>query len=190
MMDTKRTDMPRWTREELGRQIVSTASLHGTFTLRSGATSHVYFDKYLLESDPSLLHEIGRHLMPCIPDGMDALAGLEMGGIPLVTMLSHLTGLPALFVRKQAKTYGTCKLAEGGEIEGRRLAVVEDVVTSGGQILLSTQALRERGAIIDTVLCIIDREAGGIAALSAAGLELRSLFTRSQLDLLRPPVEP
>ena len=73
-------------------------------------------------------------MIPLIPSEVDALAGLEMGGIPLATMLSQLTGLPTLFVRKEAKTYGTCKLAEGGEYNGRKLLVVEDVVTSGGQI--------------------------------------------------------
>jgi sugar phosphate isomerase/epimerase len=81
-----------------------------------------------------------------VPPDVDALAGLEMGGIPLATMLSQETGLPTLFVRKEAKKYGTCKLAEGGEIKGRRLTIVEDVVTSGGQILLSAkELLDERG---------------------------------------------
>lgn len=184
MDPTDSPNSPSWEREELGRRIVATATLHGTFTLRSGATSDIYFDKYLLEADPLLLREIARHLAPRIPDAIDALAGLEMGGIPLVTMLSSLTGRPALFVRKEAKTYGTCKLAEGGEIDQRRLVVVEDVVTSGGQILLSVEALRQRGAWVDTVLCIIDREAGGAEALAAQGLALRPLFTRSELHAL------
>lgn len=185
MTDTTARQPAPWTRKQLGLRIVSTATLQGTFTLRSGATSQVYFDKYLLEADPRLLLEIARHLLPLVPDGIDALAGLEMGGIPLVTMLSNLTGIPSLFVRKEAKSYGTCKLAEGGEVEGRRFVIVEDVVTSGGQILLSAKALRELGARIDTVLCIIDREAGGVEALAAAGLELRSLYTRSELDILQ-----
>ena len=80
------------------------------------------------------------------PAGIDALAGLELGGVPLATMLSQVTGLPAVFVRKQAKTYGTCQLAEGGEIDGRRLCIIEDVVTSGGAILDAAVELRARGA--------------------------------------------
>jgi orotate phosphoribosyltransferase len=96
-------------------------------------------------------------------------------------MLSQVTGLPALFVRKQAKDYGTCQLAEGGEIDGRRLTVVEDVVTTGGQVLLSCAELRERGAVVDTVLCVIDREAGGPEAFAAVGLALRPLFTMTEL---------
>jgi orotate phosphoribosyltransferase len=96
-------------------------------------------------------------------------------------MLAQVTGLPALFVRKQAKDYGTCRLAEGGEVTGRRLVVIEDVVTSGGQVVASAADLRGEGAVIDTVLCVIDREAGGVEALAAEGLQLRALFTMSQL---------
>ena len=117
-----------------------------------------------------------------VPPDVDALAGLEMGGIPLVTALSMHTGLPALFVRKQAKEYGTCRLAEGGEIEGRRLLVVEDVVTSGGQIAISTQQLRALGAQVDRALCVIDRESGGASKLAEDGIELTSLFVMSDLD--------
>jgi orotate phosphoribosyltransferase len=119
----------------LAQRIFHRAHLTGEFRLRSGAVSGEYFDKYLFESDPALLLEIARQMIPLLPPELDAVAGLELGGIPLVTMLSQLTGTPALFVRKQAKEYGTCRLAEGGEVEGRRIAVIEDVVTSGGQLI-------------------------------------------------------
>ncbi len=169
-------------RQDLAKRIVDRATLHGEFLLRSGTISNIYFDKYLLESDPALLKPIAEGMAELVPDGIDALAGLEMGGIPVATMLSQLTGLPSMFVRKEAKAYGTCKLAEGGEIKGRKLLIVEDVVTSGGQILLSAKELRALGAEIETVVCIIDREAGGAENLAAEGLTLRPLFTRSQLD--------
>ena len=87
-----------------------------------------------------------------------------------------------MFVRKHAKDYGTCRLAEGVAIAGRRLLIVEDVVTSGGQILASCEELRRAGAIVEHVVCVIDRQAGGMEALAAAGLEVRSLFTKSELD--------
>ena len=96
-------------------------------------------------------------------------------------MVSQLSGLPALFVRKAAKEYGTCRLAEGGEVSGRRLAVIEDVVTSGGQVVESCRALRERSAVVVAVLCVIDREAGGAEAMASEGLALSSLFTMSEL---------
>jgi orotate phosphoribosyltransferase len=169
-------------RDELARMIYERTHLTGEFRLRSGAVSHEYFDKYLFESDPTLLRAIGEELVPLLPPGTDALAGLELGGVPLVTMLSQLTGLPALFVRKEAKTYGTCRLAEGGELDGRRLTVVEDVVTSGGQVATSCGDLRDRGALVDHAVCVIDREAGGAKNLADVDVELRALFTMSDLE--------
>jgi orotate phosphoribosyltransferase len=165
----------------LARRIYQTAHITGEFTLRSGAKSHEYFDKYLFEANPALLKDIAAALAPLVPAGIDALAGLEMGGIPLATMLSQFTGLPVLFVRKKAKEYGTCKIAEGGQVRGRKLLIVEDVVTSGGAILDAAKALREEGAELARVVCVIDRESGGPANLAKAGLELTPLFTMSQL---------
>jgi orotate phosphoribosyltransferase len=169
-------------RDELARTIYERTHLTGEFRLRSGAVSHEYFDKYLFESDPTLLRAIGEALVPLLPSGTDALAGLELGGVPLTTMLSQLTGLPALFVRKEAKTYGTCRLAEGGELDGRRLTVVEDVVTSGGQVVTSCGDLRDRGALVDHAVCVIDREAGGAKNLADVDVELRALFTMAELE--------
>ena len=165
----------------LASRVYDAAHLTGTFTLRSGQTSTEYFDKYRFEADPVLLRDIADALAPLVPDGIDALAGLEMGGIPIATALSLATGIPARFVRKEAKTYGTCLLAEGGEIEGQRLLVVEDVVSTGGQVLLSTADLRERGAKVDTVLCVIDRRPEGSDVFAEEDLELRALFTMADL---------
>ena len=165
----------------LARRIYDRSHLTGEFKLRSGALSNEYFDKYLFESDPELLREIAQELVRLLPKQVDALAGLELGGVPLATVASQVSGLPALFVRKQAKTYGTCRLAEGGEVRRRRLAVIEDVVSSGGQVVASCRALRERGAEIVAVLCVLDRESGGAANIAGEGLELRSAFTMTQV---------
>jgi orotate phosphoribosyltransferase len=168
-------------RPELAMRIYEVAHITGEFRLRSGQVSGEYFDKYLFEANPDLLRAVAEHMAPLIPSGIDVLAGLEMGGIPVVTMLSQVSGTPAVFVRKQAKAYGTCKLAEGGDISGRKLLVIEDVVTSGGQILLSVAELRARKAVVEDVLCVIDRESGGRARLAAEGLSFHSLFTMSEL---------
>src|SRR5271154_74110 len=165
----------------LAKRIYDTAHITGDFTLRSGAKSHEYFDKYLFEADPKLLKDIAEAMASLVPPGVEALAGLEMGGIPLATMLSQLTGLPVLFVRKKAKEYGTCKIAEGGKVSGRKLLVVEDVVTSGGAILEAAKALRAEGAELVHVVCVIDRESGGPANLAKADLILTPLFTMSEL---------
>jgi orotate phosphoribosyltransferase len=165
----------------LARRVYQAAHVAGSFRLRSGGVSQEYFDKYLFEADPALLRQVGEALVELIPDDTEAVAGLELGGVPLATIVSQLSGLPALFVRKEAKSYGTCRLAEGGDVAERRLTVVEDVVTTGGQLLKSCAALRERGAELDAVLSVIDREQGGREALEAAGLDFRPVFTMEQL---------
>ena len=98
-------------RKELARRIHDTSYIKGKFRLRSGVESDEYFDKYLFETDPKLLWEIAQALSQFIPKDVDALAGLEMGGIPIATVLSQVTGTSTLFVRKAPKTYGTCKFA-------------------------------------------------------------------------------
>ena len=170
------------TRADLARDLYAVSHLTGTFTLRSGTVSNEYFDKYRFESDPALLRRIGEAMAPLVPDGTEVLAGLELGGVPLATILAQVTGLPACFVRKEAKTYGTCRLAEGGELDGRRLTVVEDVVTSGGQVVTSCGDLRERGALVEHAVCVIDREAGGAKNLAEVDVELRGLYTMRELE--------
>lgn len=165
----------------LAKKVADVARLRGIFRLRSGATSSEYFDKYRFEADPAILRQVAEHLARWLPADYDVLAGLEMGGIPIATMLAQVTGKPALFVRKKAKEYGTCKFAEGGEVRGRRLLIVEDVVTSGGQVIESVAALRGEGAIIKDVACVIDRGTGGRENLRKVGLALVSLFSMEDL---------
>ena len=115
-----------------------------------------------------------------IPKDTEILAGLEMGGIPIATALSLKSGLPVCFVRKEAKKYGTCQFAEGLDIKGKQVCIVEDVITSGGQVLISAADLRNLGARIENVVCVIHR--GGEAAenkLKEAGLKLFPLFLRT-----------
>ena len=168
--------------DALAAQIAEVAQLTGQFRLRSGLTATTYFDKYQFESDPDLLRAVAEQLVSQIPEDTEILAGLELGGVPIVTALSLLTGLPAAYVRKKAKEYGTAKLAEGPDLNGKRVTVVEDVVTTGGQVVLSTKDIRERGALVTTALCVIDRQQGGTEGLDEISVELRSLFTKSELE--------
>lgn len=174
-------------RARLARKIYETAHLTGEFRLRSGVTSTEYFDKYLFEGDPTLLADIAEAMAPMVPPAVEALAGLELGGVPLVTMLSQLTGLPALFVRKKAKDYGTCRLAEGGDVQGRQILIVEDVVTSGGAVVDAWRELEALGAKADSVICVIDRESGGSQNLDKVGLRLSPLFRMSELEAAASP---
>lgn len=161
---------------DLKEQLMDACLLSGEFKLRSGQVSDIYFDKYQFESNPALLSAVAVAMAPLVPGDGEVLAGLELGGVPVATALSLHMGLPAAFVRKQAKPYGTCRLAEGLDIEGRKLVIVEDVVTTGGQVLESAQALRERGAIIETALCVMLRDKKAIANFAQHGLELRPLY--------------
>lgn len=165
---------------DLARRVGEACRLTGTFTLRSGQVSTTYFDKYLFEADPLLLAAVAQAATPLIPAGTEVLAGLELGGVPVATALSLATGLPVAFVRKEAKTYGTARLAEGASIEGRRVLIIEDIVTTGGQVVLSARDLQERGALLLGALCVIDRS-GGTHQLAEEGLELISLFTTDEL---------
>jgi orotate phosphoribosyltransferase len=101
--------------------------------------------------------------------------------VPVATALALESGLPVVFVRKTAKPYGTRQLAEGADVADRQVLVVEDVITSGGQVASSTAELRERGAIVDEALCIVDREEGGAENLAKHGLRLNALFTADEL---------
>ncbi len=168
--------------QTLASRIKQCAKLKGQFTLRSGKGSDTYFDKYQFEADPALLYAIVEEMAAMVPEDIQVLAGLEMGGIPIVTMLSQVTGLPAAFIRKKPKKYGTCRYAEGASLVGKRFILVEDVVSSGGAIIDAAAMLKSDGLFPSMALCVIDRESGGKEALAAVSLPLRALFTFSQVE--------
>ena len=170
---------------ELAAVIDSTCRLHGDFTLRSGTTTDEYFDKYRFEGDPRLLRLVAEHMMALLPADTQVLGGLELGGVPIATMMSALTGLPTIFVRKQAKTYGTCRLAEGGGFAGRTVALVEDIITTGGAVRNAAVALRELDTTLHTVVCAVDRTQPGANTLSEIGLTTVSVMTKADLDEAR-----
>lgn len=163
--------------KQLARDIYRVSHLTGEFLLRSGQTSTEYFDKYMFTSDPGILARIAEELAKLIPPGTEVLAGLEMGAIPLAAALSMRTGLPAAYVRKKAKEYGTRLLAEGAAVSGKKTLVIEDIVTTGGQIIESTEALRAIGADVGHVLCVVQRNDKATDILAEAGLKLTPLFT-------------
>ena len=169
----------------LARDIDARCRLIGEFTLRSGQVASEYFDKYLFETDPDLLARVASAMVPLLPDGTDLLGGLEMGGIPIVTVVSAQSRIPALFVRKEAKTYGTCKLAEGPDVSGRRVTLIEDVITTGGAVRHAAVALRADGATVETVVCAINRSPGDDNPLADVGLEIRPVLTKADLDAVR-----
>ena len=168
-------------RERLAQELYEVAICRGPIRLRSGEFTTEYFDKYLFEADPRLLSRICEELRVFVPENTDIIAGLELGGMPIATVLSQITRLPLRLVRKHAKGYGTAKIFEGGPIRGKRLIIVEDVVTSGGAVIHAVKALRGEGAIVQDVLCVLEHECGGPATLKQFGLRLHRLFSMDEL---------
>lgn len=173
------------TDDSLAADIDAVCRLTGEFTLRSGQVSTEYFDKYLFEADPLLLARVAREMIQLLPHDTDLLGGLELGGVPLATSVSGILGKPTLFVRKQAKTYGTNKLAEGPDFAGKRVTLIEDVITTGGAVRDATAALRAAGAVVEVVVCAIDRSPEGENPLADVGLEVRAVLTKADLDAAR-----
>ncbi len=168
-------------RNNLAKKIYKASNIKGNFKLRSGQFSNEYFDKYLFEANPELLDAIALESLILLPKGIDFIAGLEMGGIPIATLISHYSKIPMLLIRKKAKDYGTCKLAEGGEVKGKVILIIEDVVSTGGAIIDAVNELRKLGAEVNDVICVIDRESGGKEKLKELKLNLIGLFKKSEL---------
>jgi orotate phosphoribosyltransferase len=149
----------------LRNTILATCLLTGEFKLRSGQVSNRYFDKYQLESNPEILSLITNEMINGLsnfkPD-IQILAGLETGGIPIATVISHRTYIPMIIVRKKAKDYGTCKFAEGVEFKGKNVLIIEDVITTGGQVISSGKMLQDSGANIIGISAILTRSKEGV----------------------------
>lgn len=141
----------------LAERVRRAALLEGDFVLSSGERSRFYVDKYLFSTEPELLWELAGALAERLPDGVDRLAGVELGAVPLVVALSLRTGLPYVIVRRGAKEYGTARNVEGRIEEGERLVLVEDVVTTGAQALQAARGLVEAGCEVGKMLAVLDR---------------------------------
>jgi orotate phosphoribosyltransferase len=163
-------------KSEIARRINAIASLTGEFKLRSGSTSDRYFDKYMFESQPDLLMAICELMAPMIPADAEVLIGMEMGGIPIATLLSQMSGLPLALARKEPKTYGTLKQIEGAPFAGKKNLIIEDVITSGGAVADVVDVMRSQGADISATLCVINRNDEFPQALSDRSVDLKHLF--------------
>ena len=171
------------TREQLAQRIADVALLRGEFTLRSGRKSNYYLDKYRFETQPEVLNEIGKMLAAHVTDEIDRIAGPELGAVALATAASLQSGKPCVFVRNAKKDYGSSKQIEGVLNDGDRVLLIEDIVTSGGQLVEAVKTLQNAGARVIKAICIIDREEGGREAIEAAGIRFESLFKTSDLGI-------
>ena len=170
-------------KEQLANRIVESAILRGDFTLRSGRKSSWYIDKYLFSTQPDILVSLGAMFAEHIPESTTLLAGAELGGIPLVTTASIASNIPCIFIRNQKKEYGTAKQLEGTLLPTDRVVILEDVATTGGQVLEAAVTIQESGATIEAIIAVIDRKEGARENIESAGYEFTSLFTSDDLGI-------
>ena len=178
---TAASESSRAERQPLAADIARVALLHGDFLLSSGRRSSWYLDKYRFETDPALLRRIAAGLADELDAETDRLAGPELGAVALVTALALETGLPFVIVRRAAKDHGGSREIEGVLHPGERVAVVEDVITSGGQALTAARRVTAAGGDVRQILAVVDRDEGGGEAITAAGYGLRALVHRRDL---------
>lgn len=173
------------TKQELAKQIAEVSLLRGDFTLRSGRKSNYYLDKYLFSTRPEILRELGQMFVDHqrLPGDITVLAGAELGGIPLVTAASLASDIPCVFVRNQKKDYGTSKQLEGVLKPDDVVMIIEDVCTTGGQVLEAAKVIEAAGAKVDRIVATIDREEGAREAITGAGYQFFSLFTKTDLGV-------
>lgn len=172
---------------ELAEMLKETGAVKfGDFTLSSGRKSKYYVDKYIFETNPRCLEAIGQRVAKLIPAGTQRLAGIEIGSIPLAAIASVKSGTPFVIVRKEKKGYGTNKLVEGVFNAGEKALVVEDVVTTAKGALGAVHSLKEAGLVVDTIVCVVDREEGGREAMEKEGLKVISLVKASELLGYKP----
>ncbi len=169
--------------QELYQAISSAALLRGEFTLRSGRKSKYYLDKYLFEAQPVILRELGERFAKYVGRSTTRIAGAELGGVALAASTSMASGLPFVIVRNAKKGYGTQKMYEGKIDAGDRVLLVEDIATTGGQVLEAAKTLKEAGAIVERIVAVIDRQEGARENIEGGGFEFAALMTKTDLGI-------
>jgi orotate phosphoribosyltransferase len=172
------------TREQLIEAIRETSVLHGNFTLRSGRTSSYYVDKYRFATRPDILREVGILLAAhALEAGVDRIAGAELGGVPLAAAAALICDKPFVLIRNQKKEYGTGNQTEGQLDAGDSVLLVEDVLTTGGQVLEAAKVLADAGVTVARIVGVIDRGEGARENIEQAGFDYHALVTASDLGL-------
>ncbi len=171
------------TREELIKRIKETSYLEGDFVLRSGKRSKYYLDKYLFETCPDILAALGKEFAKHITDDVTLIAGAELGGVALAASTAMATGKNWIIVRNSKKGYGTGKMVEGVLKKGDVVLLVEDIATTGGQVIEAAKVIAEAGAKVKKIVCVIDRKQGAGENITSAGYKFESILTKDDLGI-------
>ena len=170
-------------RTELAKRVRDTAYLEGEFILRSGRKSNYYLDKYLFETQPDILKALGEAFANYVADSTTLIAGAELGGIALAAATAMASGKPWVIIRNTKKDYGTKKPFEGKLSDADSVLLVEDIATTGGQVLEAAKLMRDIGAKVERIVCVIDRQEGARENIEKAGFTFDSLFTKADLGI-------
>jgi orotate phosphoribosyltransferase len=171
------------TREELVKRIKETAYLEGDFVLRSGKRSKYYLDKYLFETCPDILKALGEEFAKYMTEDVTLIAGAELGGVALAAATAMQTNKSWVIIRNSKKGYGTDKLIEGILKSDDIVLLVEDIATTGGQVLEAAKVITDAGATVKKIVCVIDRKQGAGENITNAGFKFESILTRDDLGI-------
>jgi orotate phosphoribosyltransferase len=187
-------ELPAADRQALAAILARVSYEERPVTLASGRKSDFYLDGRQTTLHPEGLFLAGRLMLDVVrAAGVQAIGGPTLGADPLVSavaVLSHLLGepLPAFIIRKEAKSHGTGQWVEGARNvpDGARVAILEDTVTTGGSLLKAAHRAEQSGWKVACVVSLVDREEGGIEAVTKAGYDYHPLLKISEVrDALR-----
>lgn len=173
----------RMTIKQLAERIKQSAYLEGDFLLRSGRRSRYYLDKYRFETQPDILRALGVAFAERRTTSTTLIAGAELGGVALAAAVSLESSLPFVIVRNTRKDYGTGNLFEGLITKNDRVLLVEDIATTGGQVLEAAKAISDLGATVEKIVAVIDRLEGARDNIESAGYQFDAILTSHDLGI-------
>jgi orotate phosphoribosyltransferase len=171
------------TKDELVKRIKQTAYLEGDFTLRSGQKSKYYLDKYLFETQPDILAALGVEFTKYVTSDVTLIAGAELGGVALAAATAMNAQKPWIIIRNSKKDYGTSKMVEGKIQAGDVVLIVEDIATTGGQVIEAAKIVSDAGATVKKIVAVIDRKQGARENITTAGYDFDSIITKEDLGI-------
>ena len=170
-------------KQELASKIKEASYLEGDFILRSGKRSKYYLDKYLFETRPEILKALGDEFAKHLASDVTLIAGAELGGVALAAATAMASGRNWIIIRNSKKNYGTGKLVEGSLKAEDVVLLVEDIATTGGQVLEAAKVISDAGAKVKKIVAVIDRKQGARENIESAGFVFESILTKDDLGI-------